>query len=65
MPHFTLKRLDELKNSFKNKKIAIIGDMMIDGYYWGDVKEFPRKLPFRLWKSIMNFIDSEAPQMLP
>jgi rfaE bifunctional protein kinase chain/domain len=31
------ERILELKNNFKNKKIAIIGDLMLDGYFWGDV----------------------------
>ena len=31
-------RIKELKNNFEGKRIAIIGDMMLDGYFWGDVK---------------------------
>ena len=32
------KRLKELKKNFNGKRIAIIGDMMLDIYYLGDVK---------------------------
>jgi len=39
------KRLNELKNSFKGKRIAIIGDMMLDIYYRGDVKRISPEAP--------------------
>jgi rfaE bifunctional protein kinase chain/domain len=39
------KRLKELKNNFKGKRIAIIGDMMLDIYYWGDVKRISPEAP--------------------
>lgn len=39
------KRLRELKNNFKGKHIAIIGDMMLDIYYWGDVKRISPEAP--------------------
>jgi D-glycero-beta-D-manno-heptose-7-phosphate kinase len=38
-------RLDELKNSFDGKRIAVIGDMMLDGYFWGDVKRISPEAP--------------------
>ncbi len=38
-------RLDELKKGFESKKIAVIGDMMLDGYYWGDVKRISPEAP--------------------
>lgn len=38
-------RLDELKNGFANKKIAVIGDMMLDQYFWGDVKRISPEAP--------------------
>ncbi len=38
-------RLKELKNNFKNKKIAIVGDMMLDSYFWGDVKRISPEAP--------------------
>ena len=39
------KRLDELKKNFEGKKIAVIGDMMLDGYFWGDVKRISPEAP--------------------
>ena len=38
-------RLDTLNKNFDGKKIAIIGDMMLDGYYWGDVKRISPEAP--------------------
>ncbi|MCW8850457.1 MAG: D-glycero-beta-D-manno-heptose-7-phosphate kinase [Melioribacteraceae bacterium] len=38
-------RIQELKNNFKNKKIAIIGDLMLDGYFWGDVSRVSPEAP--------------------
>lgn len=38
-------RLDELKRGFDGKRIAVIGDMMLDGYYWGDVKRISPEAP--------------------
>jgi rfaE bifunctional protein kinase chain/domain len=34
-----------LKSSFEGKRIAIIGDMMLDGYFWGDVKRISPEAP--------------------
>ena len=39
------KRLDELKKNFEGKRIAVIGDMMLDGYFWGDVKRISPEAP--------------------
>ncbi len=39
------KRLEELKKSFNGKRIAVVGDMMLDGYYWGDVKRISPEAP--------------------
>jgi len=39
------KRLNELKNGFSGKRIAVIGDMMLDGYFWGDVKRISPEAP--------------------
>jgi len=39
------KRLNELKKRFDGKRIAIIGDMMLDGYFWGDVKRISPEAP--------------------
>jgi len=45
MVDITNKRLDELKKSFDGKRIAVVGDMMLDGYYWGDVKRISPEAP--------------------
>ena len=39
------KRLKQLKNNFKGKRIAVIGDMMLDIYFWGDVKRISPEAP--------------------
>ena len=39
------ERLLSLKENFEGKKIAVIGDMMLDGYYWGDVKRISPEAP--------------------
>lgn len=39
------KRLLELKKQFKGKRIAVIGDMMLDVYYFGDVKRISPEAP--------------------
>lgn len=38
-------RLNDIKANFKNKKIAVIGDMMLDSYFWGDVKRISPEAP--------------------
>ncbi len=45
MNDMTHKRLLELKSNFKNFNVAIIGDMMLDGYLWGDVKRISPEAP--------------------
>jgi len=39
------KRLLQLKKNIKGKRIAIIGDMMLDIYFWGDVKRISPEAP--------------------
>jgi len=39
------KRLNELKDKLNGKRVAVIGDMMLDGYYWGDVKRISPEAP--------------------
>lgn len=39
------QRITELKKNFKGKRIAIIGDMMLDIYFWGDVKRISPEAP--------------------
>ncbi|MBK7980153.1 MAG: D-glycero-beta-D-manno-heptose-7-phosphate kinase [Ignavibacteriae bacterium] len=41
----TLKRLIELEKIISNHKIAVMGDMMLDGYYWGDVSRVSPEAP--------------------
>ena len=38
-------RINQLKKNFEGKKIAVIGDMMLDGYFWGDVKRISPEAP--------------------
>ena len=45
MVKLTSNRIKELKNNFKGLKIAVIGDMMLDGYFWGDVKRISPEAP--------------------
>ena len=45
MVKLSVKRIKELKDNFVGKKIAVIGDMMLDGYYWGDVKRISPEAP--------------------
>ncbi|MCL5030981.1 MAG: D-glycero-beta-D-manno-heptose-7-phosphate kinase [Bacteroidetes bacterium] len=41
----SVKRLNTLKAGFKNLKIAVVGDMMLDCYFWGDVKRISPEAP--------------------
>jgi len=43
--NITKERLVELKEKFKNQKIAVIGDLMLDSYFWGDVKRISPEAP--------------------
>lgn len=45
MVNLSEKRIKELEKSFNGKKIAVIGDMMLDGYFWGDVKRISPEAP--------------------
>lgn len=35
--------LDELFDSFKKIKVAVLGDVMLDTYWWGKPNAFPQK----------------------
>lgn len=37
--------IDRVKNIFENKKVLIIGDVMIDAYIWGDVNRISPEAP--------------------
>lgn len=39
------KRLNDLRKNFDGKRIAVVGDMMLDGYFWGDVKRISPEAP--------------------
>ena len=39
------ERLPELKNNFTGKKIAVVGDLMLDGYFWGNVNRISPEAP--------------------
>lgn len=45
MIKITEKRLNKLKENFKGKRIAVVGDIMLDIYYWGDVKRISPEAP--------------------
>lgn len=45
MISFSKQRISELKNNFFGKKVAVVGDMMLDGYFWGDVKRISPEAP--------------------
>ncbi|PKL81812.1 MAG: D-glycero-beta-D-manno-heptose-7-phosphate kinase [Ignavibacteriae bacterium HGW-Ignavibacteriae-3] len=38
-------KLNALKNKFKGKRIAVIGDLMLDCYYWGGVSRISPEAP--------------------
>jgi rfaE bifunctional protein kinase chain/domain len=42
---FTESRLQELLHSFKGKKVAVVGDLMVDRYYWGHVSRISPEAP--------------------
>ncbi len=45
MVSITKSRLQKIKKNFKGKKIAVIGDMMLDCYFWGEVKRISPEAP--------------------
>lgn len=45
MVEITSERLSEIKDNFNGKRIAVIGDMMLDQYFWGDVKRISPEAP--------------------
>jgi rfaE bifunctional protein kinase chain/domain len=45
MPPLTDKRLRELLGSFNGKRIAVLGDLMLDRYYWGSVHRVSPEAP--------------------
>jgi len=45
MINVSLKKLNALKNNFKGKRIAVIGDLMLDCYYWGGIGRISPEAP--------------------
>jgi len=45
MTHISKDRLNQLKNTFTGLKIAVVGDMMLDCYFWGEVKRISPEAP--------------------
>ena len=45
MVKLSANRIKQFKNNFKGLNIAVIGDMMLDGYFWGDVKRISPEAP--------------------
>ncbi len=45
MLKISVERLNEIKKSFEGKRIAVIGDMMLDSYFWGDVRRISPEAP--------------------
>ncbi|MDD8016825.1 MAG: D-glycero-beta-D-manno-heptose-7-phosphate kinase [Bacteroidota bacterium] len=45
MTTFTPQRIDQLLKTVKNKRVAIIGDVMIDRYVWGTVSRISPEAP--------------------
>ncbi len=42
---FTKKRLLDLSNAFLGKRIAVVGDLMLDRYFWGSVTRISPEAP--------------------
>lgn len=45
MVSFTEERLNQIFNAMKTRKIAVIGDLMVDKYIWGDVIRISPEAP--------------------
>ncbi len=44
-PHFEIKALQQLFNNFKQLKILVVGDLILDRYIWGDVERISPEAP--------------------
>ncbi len=42
---FQMEHIDDFLNSVKDKKVLVIGDVMIDAYLWGDVNRISPEAP--------------------
>jgi len=45
MINVSLKKLNSLKNKFIGKRVAVIGDLMLDAYFWGGVSRISPEAP--------------------
>ena len=45
MINLSEKRLLDIIDNFKNYNVAVVGDMMLDGYLWGDVQRISPEAP--------------------
>ncbi len=45
MVTFTEQRIKELLKNFTGKRIAVVGDLMVDSYYWGTVSRVSPEAP--------------------
>ncbi len=54
---------DKLFTGFSNIKAGVIGDVMLDIYWWGHVERISPEAPVPLWRLIKKNIVLEAPAM--
>lgn len=45
MVTFTERRISDLLQQFKGKRVAVVGDLMVDRYYWGTVGRISPEAP--------------------
>ncbi len=45
MIHFTADRLSQIQKGFAGKRIAVVGDLMLDRYFWGRVARISPEAP--------------------
>ena len=45
MTEIAAARFNEIISNLSGKKIAVVGDLMLDGYYWGEVKRISPEAP--------------------
>lgn len=47
MTNLSISRVIEILNNAENQKVVVIGDLMLDKFYWGNVSRLAPKLPFQ------------------
>ena len=45
MVNFTPNRIEEIQKNFAGKRIAVVGDLMLDRYFWGTVSRISPEAP--------------------